>query len=288
MHEPLASEILGLGPCARVLLINADDFGMHPAVNRGILAALDHGIARSTSLMTMCPGTDEAIGVLRHRPDIPFGIHLTLVRDHPADDWRPQAGADEVSSLVDERGRFPLHADAADVLRRVRTEEVAIEFRAQIATVMDGGLRPTHLDFHCLADGGRPDLLAVATDLAEQYGLAVRVWLPTNLVRPREAGLPVVDHPFVDSFTIDPGRKASLYEQMLRDLRPGLTEWAVHPAVHHAGARTRDPHGLAVRTTDYEFLTSPRAAEVICQEGITLVDYRPFQRLWRDRGVGSS
>lgn len=281
MHDHPAPEILGLSPDARVLLINADDLGMHPAINRGILAALDHGIVGSTSVMTTCPGSRDAVEILRRRPDIPFGVHLTLVRDHPADDWTPRAPARDVPSLVDDRGRFPLRTDAARLLRRARPDEVAREFGAQLATVLDRGLHPTHLDFHSLADGGRPDLLAVTTDLAHRHGLAVRVWRDPHLARAREAGLPVVDHPFVDSFTLDPGHKSARYERMLHELRPGLTEWAVHPAVDDAGARTRDPHGWTVRTTDHRFLTSPRAAETVRREGITLVDYRPLRHRWR-------
>ncbi|ANY10661.1 hypothetical protein AFB00_30100 (plasmid) [Pseudonocardia sp. HH130630-07] len=112
----------------------------------------------------------------------------------------------------------------------------------------------------------------------------MRVWLDPGRRRARAAGLPVVDHPFVDSFALDPTSKPTDYEQMLRHLPPGLTEWAVHPSVDDLAARIRDPHGWAVRTSDYEFLTSPRAAEILDQEDITLIDYRPLQRAWRTAG----
>lgn len=284
MRQPLASEILGFSSHARVLLVNADDFGMHPAINHGVLAALDRGIARSTSLMTTCPASRDAIDLLRRRPDVAFGVHLTLVRDLPVDDWAPRAPAQEIPSLVDASGRLPLHAQAADLLRNAEAKEVATEFRAQLMTVLDEGLSPTHLDFHSLADGGRPDLLDTAADLAADYGLALRVWLEPGRTRARTAELPVVDHPFLDSFTIDTANKADQYEQLLRTLPPGLTEWAVHPALDDSRASIGDPGGWRVRTTDREFLTSHRAAAIIREEGITLIDYRPLQRLWRTGG----
>jgi hypothetical protein len=39
-----------------------------------------------------------------------------------------------------------------------------------------------------------------------------------------------------------------------------------------------------VRRTDYEFLTSPEAGELVRQEGIVLTDYRAVQRVWSQSG----
>ncbi len=41
-----------------------------------------------------------------------------------------------------------------------------------------------------------------------------------------------------------------------------------------------DPDGWRVRWTDYEFLTSPRAKELIQQEGIVVLDYTAIQLAW--------
>ena len=75
------SELLGFAPDARVLILNCDDFGMHPAVNAGILDAIENGVATSCSLMAPCPAAADAIARLQERPHIPFGLHLTLIRD---------------------------------------------------------------------------------------------------------------------------------------------------------------------------------------------------------------
>ncbi|WP_306664881.1 ChbG/HpnK family deacetylase [Streptomyces sp. Rer75] len=40
-------------------------------------------MAASCSLMVPCPAAPHAMQLLRERPHIPFGIHLTLVRDLP-------------------------------------------------------------------------------------------------------------------------------------------------------------------------------------------------------------
>lgn len=279
---PLSSELLGFPHGARVLIVNADDFGMHPSVNTAVVAAIENGIARSCSLMVPCPGSGHALGILRDRPEIPFGVHLTLVRDSPLDHWKPVAP--DVVSLVDEDGELYLHARAAELLARARTEDVEREFRAQLEMALRAGLEPTHLDFHCLADGGRDDILDVAMALAVEHGLAARVWLEPGRRTARDRGLPVVDHDFLDSFAVGVEGKADRYAALLRALPPGLSEWAVHPGTGDALARAADPGGWRVRGSDYEFLVSPRARALIADEGITLIDYRPVQEAWRRLG----
>jgi chitin disaccharide deacetylase len=66
---------------------------------------------------------------------------------------------------------------------------------------------------------------------------------------------------------------------MLRELPAGLNEWAVHPSLGNEEAQAVDG-GWPVRRTDYEFLTSPQAREVLQEEDIAMIDYRTIQRIW--------
>ncbi|WP_235855106.1 SIP domain-containing protein [Nonomuraea aridisoli] len=59
---------------------------------------------------------------------------------------------------LDENGRFHAPDRIPDLLATARIEEVELEFRAQIDAVAAAGLTPTHLDWRCLADGGRDDV----------------------------------------------------------------------------------------------------------------------------------
>ncbi|WP_337832732.1 ChbG/HpnK family deacetylase [Pseudonocardia sp. TMWB2A] len=184
--------------------------------------------------------------------------------------------------LVDDKGRLFLQSRRAELLRTARIDEVEIEFRAQIAAVRRTGISPTHLDFHSLADGGRADVFNVAAGLAAEHGCALRVWLEPNRTCARAAGLPVVDHPFLDSFTLAPTARAEHYERLLRDLPAGLTEWAVHPASDDDVAEG-DEHDRRVRGGDHSWLTSSRARTVIAEERIDLVGYDAVQAVWQDR-----
>src|SRR5690554_1928848 len=97
---------LGYPADARLLIINADDFGMCHATNAAIWRALTEGVACSTTLMVPCPWALHAMRLLRENPAIPFGVHLTALCDGPDYRWGPLTPRDRVLSLVDETGAF--------------------------------------------------------------------------------------------------------------------------------------------------------------------------------------
>ena len=107
----------------------------------------------------------------------------------------------------------------------------------------------------------------------------LRQWMEGRR-KARVHGKPVVDNAFLDSFSVSLRGKAATYERMLHDLPPGLTEWAVHPAHGTEEWQAIEPTGWQVRHTDHAFLTSPRAREILDQEGISIIDYRPLQEAW--------
>jgi predicted glycoside hydrolase/deacetylase ChbG (UPF0249 family) len=278
-----SSELLGFAPDARVLIVNCDDFGMHDAINAAVVDSIENGIASSASLMLPCPAAASAMRLLRERPHIPFGIHLALIRDSREDCWGPIAAKADVPSLLDP-GTGELYVDTpaqrTALLAEARLTDIERELRAQIDAVVDAGLAPTHLDWHCLADGGRADILDLAMVLAEEYGLAARVWLDEGRRKAREQGKPVVDNAFLDSYAIGLDGRAETCARMLRELPRGLTEWAVHPAHGDEPRQTIEPSGWQIRRSDHAFLTSAQAREILEQESITLIDYRPLQVAW--------
>jgi predicted glycoside hydrolase/deacetylase ChbG (UPF0249 family) len=281
--DPPSSEQLGFGPDARVLIVNCDDLGIHDAVNAAVVESIENGIASSCSLMVPCPAAADAMRLLRERPHIPFGIHLALIRDWPEYRWGPVSAKADVPSLLDPN-TDELYADSpaqrTAFLAAAKLTEVERELRAQIDAVVEVGLAPTHLDWHCLADGGRADILDLAMALAQEHGLAARAWLDDGRRRAREQGKPVVDNAFLDSYSVSLDDKAATYARLLRDLPPGLNEWAVHPAHGTEQWRSIDPTGWQVRHSDHAFLTSQQAREILDDEGITVIDYRPLQQAW--------
>ena len=158
-------------PTPRLLIINADDFGLAPGVNRGIVEAHEAGTLSSTSMMVNAPAFDEATELVRSRvPRLGVGLHLNLIAGRPLS---------EATSLVDRRtGRFhPLPELAKRALRgRVHPADVRRECDAQLLALRRAGIVPTHLDSH-------------------RHAHALPGVLPAVVASARDAGVPVVRRP---------------------------------------------------------------------------------------------
>jgi len=280
MRRKHTNGLLGYADDARLLIVNADDFGMCASVNEATLRAIREGVVRSTSLMAPWPGAAQAMRMLRENPHVPFGVHLTVVCDMPGYRWGPLAPADSVPSLVDGSGRFHGLERMPELVERAELDELEVEFRAQIEAVIAAGLRPTHLDWHCLHHGGRPDVFEMTLGLAREHGLALRVSDRPWIDELQGRGLPTADHDLLDSYDLDPAGRSARYVRLLRDLPAGLSEWAVHPGLDGAELRGLEPDSWQVRHTDYEFLVSAEARETIEREGIVLLSYAPLQEVW--------
>ena len=86
------------------------------------------------------------------------------------------------------------------LLPQVKLDELEVEFRAQIETVLAAGLKPTHLDWHALRFGSRTDIVDLMIRLAKEYGLALRVIGRSWIEKLQSQGLPTIDYDFLDSY----------------------------------------------------------------------------------------
>ena len=59
---------------AHCLIVNADDFGQSPGVNRGIIEAHEHGIVTSASLMVRWPAAASAAAYAREHARLGLGL----------------------------------------------------------------------------------------------------------------------------------------------------------------------------------------------------------------------
>ena len=247
----------------RELIINVDDIGIHRGAVEAAVETITHGVAASGSVMTVCPGTPAALELLSEQ-DVPVGVHLTLTADFPEVSWSPLTGG----RSLQENGRF-LGIEQRDRLLAVAdASEVRAEFRAQIEVLLEAGVQPTHLDWHCLADGGRDDIFDLTLALAEEYRTGVRAWTKRGRAALRARGLAAQDQPFLDSFRVPLERKHERLLARVRDVPQGLSEWAVHPAWPVATDSSSD-----VRKTDYDFLVAEETRQALANERITVLGY---------------
>jgi predicted glycoside hydrolase/deacetylase ChbG (UPF0249 family) len=127
------------------LVVNADDFGMSPAISRGIVTAHRAGIVTSTSLLGNASDLGAAVELLAATPALGVGAHLALVGGAPVAD---QAA---VPSLLAPGGGFwPRGQDfvVAWMRGRVVPAHIEAEFEAQVSRIRAAGVALDHLDTH--------------------------------------------------------------------------------------------------------------------------------------------
>ena len=130
----------------RRLVVNADDVGLTPGVNRAALRGHVDGVVTSVSLLAVGRAFDDAVALLRDHPDLSVGAHLAVVGEDP-----PLLSRAEIPTLVDRHGRFPL-GYRIFVMRaaagKVDPADLRREVGAQLERIHSEGLKVSHLDTH--------------------------------------------------------------------------------------------------------------------------------------------
>jgi predicted glycoside hydrolase/deacetylase ChbG (UPF0249 family) len=142
------------------------------AVNQAVEKVLDTGIPFSASVMFACPWYQEAVEILRGRPQVSVGIHLTLNSEWKTYRWGPVAGAGTVPSLVDSLGLF-FPSRSTFFGNNPTLKDVETELRAQIRRALATGLRIDYMDYHMGTAVDTPELRALVELLAAEYGLGI-------------------------------------------------------------------------------------------------------------------
>ena len=128
------------------LIVNADDFGLAPGVNRAILELHAAEVLTSATIMAQAPSTEEAVKMALAMPTLGVGCHIVLVDGTPVSDTR------DISSLID-RATGVFYPSLGNFLKRlftarIRSADIEAEAAAQIALLQSFGLRLTHVDTH--------------------------------------------------------------------------------------------------------------------------------------------
>ncbi len=128
------------------LIVNADDFGLTPGINRAVVELHAAGVLTSTTLMALAGATRDAMEKARAVPGLGVGCHIVLV------DGESVLPPRKIPSLIDNKtGRLlpTLGAFLARLLTgRMRVDEIEAEARAQIERLQDRGVQLTHVDTH--------------------------------------------------------------------------------------------------------------------------------------------
>jgi predicted glycoside hydrolase/deacetylase ChbG (UPF0249 family) len=129
------------------LIINADDFGLAPGVNRAIVELQEAGALSSATLMATAPYFSPAVYMAFAQPGLAVGCHVVLV------DGVPARRLEEVPSLLAPANSSSFRTTVGGFLRdlvrgRIREQEIEAEAIAQIQRIQSSGLTVSHIDSH--------------------------------------------------------------------------------------------------------------------------------------------
>lgn len=126
------------------VIFHGDDFGLTSGVNRGIFRSFGEGLLTSASIIATGEAAPEALSLARDTPGLDMGVHLTLCDERPL--LRPR----NLSSIIPSGDRFPSrnHLLRTILSGRIDYREVEAEWRTQVETVLNAGIRISHLDSH--------------------------------------------------------------------------------------------------------------------------------------------
>jgi hypothetical protein len=284
-QEKSTAERLGYAPDTRVLIINADDFGMCHDQNEGVMAGLTEGLFTSSTILVTCPWFEEAAAFARDNPAADLGVHLTLTAEWDTYKWGPVSPRHAVPSLVDERGY--LWQTVEQVWEHANLDEAEAELRAQIEKALAAGIDVTHLDSHMGTLQLRADYHEIYARLAAEYLLPIRL-ASRNMMRTMMgaildlldgSGVVTPDH-LVFHGPASVSETEAYWTNLIRSLYPGVTEVLCHPALARDELKSCARDALQ-READFRYFTSDQARRLLAREGIEMIGYRKLRDLQR-------
>jgi chitin disaccharide deacetylase len=222
----------------RLLVVNADDFGLTDGVSRAVLRAHREGVVTSTSILAVARSFDLAARLVRDAPALGLGAHLALVGEDP-----PLLSPREVPTLVDRTGSFPLSWRTVVrrlTLRRVDPADVRREFSAQLDRIAGIGVPITHVDTHQHLHLW-PSVGRIVVELAVERGISV-------VRRPRSARF------------LGPGAGVLLLSR------------ALSRRIQHAGLRTTDDYAGLDQAGGMDAATFTRTLDALRRRAGTVAE----------------
>ena len=281
------------------LIVNADDFGLTPGVNRAIVECHQAGIVTSATLMANSAAFDDAVRLAKENPTLSVGCHVTLM------DGEPLLPQGEVASLLRDGREF--HRTITDfapraLLGRFRASEIEAEATAQFQRIQNAGITLTHFDAHKHAhmfpSVAEPLLRAaqkcgvpavrnpfenpVPLPYSTLFGSKFRVrWAEVVALRQFQSQFERIAHRYgIHTTTGSIGIVATgvldsaVILEMLQRLEDGTWELVCHPGYNDGTLADVRTKLRASRDTERKALTDRAVRQRLEQLGIELISFR--------------
>jgi len=238
------------------LIINADDLGISPEVNRGIFMAYEKGVITDASLLIKGPYVQQALKMIKKKPSFQVGIHIDL---DPLLGWK-SPGIERLP-----RRKLLEMMNEPDFIKQLKKE-----IDNQMTAFLKEELIPSHIDTHHHVHGfpkifellveamGRHNIKAIRFS-KDRYSLLGRdeIRITTEQAHWMEDALRKrkILYPY---HLIDP-----IIPFSLKEIPAGVSELMVHPSMG----------GDKWRQRDFEMLVDPRFMGTVKDEGIQLIGF---------------
>jgi len=280
------------------LIVTADDFGLSPGINKGIIQGFRKGIIKEASIMANLPYFKEAANLAKANPGLGVGIHLNLT-------WgKPLSLAKNIPGLVDKKGYFKLSIRKfflKSFFQHLGIKPVETELRQQVEKVLKFGIKLSHLDshqhFHAF-----PKMQQVIFKIAQDYGISIiRCPLKNSLLGQRKKLKEKVKISKIGSFIFrnilkdfkneirKQGFKSTDYFHCMKDaelvdfnllrgqvknLKHGTHELCCHPGNIDAVLQQTPSKVIYTRQRELEILLDPKLDKILKEANITLCSFK--------------
>lgn len=296
---------LGYNENDRLLLVNADDYGLSHSVNKASQELLESGDISSATLMTPCAWAREAALWSAERPQFDVGIHFTFTSEWGPYKWGPVTRSADVSSLVTKEGYFP--SDSKSFEEQAVAEQVKLELISQVERALALGMTPSHADNHMGSLYGLQTgkhFMVQVLEVCAMYGLPFRlpryVTTETGQVAPPHVeeqarqvaaladsmGVVILDYLVGLPFRKQEGETYDSFKAAMKDmltgLKSGVTELIIHPSTESEELPIfhLEPEK---RVMEYRIFRDEEIKRHLKSEGIRLIRWSELRRLQRER-----
>ncbi|QAV22982.1 chitin disaccharide deacetylase [Proteus hauseri] len=153
---------------ARLLIVNADDFGLSKGQNYGIAECHRYGVVTSTTALVNAEGIEHAAQLRKELPNLGVGLHFTLTMGKPLSPLSSLTRDGVLGKWVwqmAEEGDLPL-------------DEIRIELQAQYQRFIDiFACEPDHIDSHHHVHMFK-QIFPIVAEFAKEKSLPLRVDRP--------------------------------------------------------------------------------------------------------------
>jgi chitin disaccharide deacetylase len=272
---------------ATQLVVNADDCGLTPALNRGIYTAIEEGIVTSVSLVANGTDFKNAVQFLRRHPHISVGWHINLTAGEPL-------CGKAVPSLI---GKDEGFLGKSRFIRRlyrncISAREVRNECLSQLHKIQDTGLAISHVDshhdIHCTHH-----IAKILLPVIKSYGLKKLRFAGTKIQILKERTRPFTffnhlcyrygaalyataydlasSHYYWGIELFHGKQKIQIIDDYLHRMNAGIHLLVTHPGFNDLSSRGTHAHRLE-REQECQALCHPMIKELV-KETVTLVSF---------------